>query len=166
MEGQYIFRKAAPGEVSAVFALIMSRVAWMDRVGIQQWNMTKYDECYPLAYYEMRRQKDELFVLEEAATGKLVCVGALFHEDARWPDAEDAYYLHHLAADLGAKGAGSFFLQLAEDYTASHGKQYLRLDSAVDNPVLAQYYTSRGYREAGRCVDGLYEGVLRQKKLF
>ena len=166
MKDKYNFRKALPQEVPTVFALIMSRVAWMDRVGIQQWNMTKYDECYPLAYYETRRQMEELFVLEEASTGKLVCVGALFHEDARWPDAESAYYLHHLAADLGAKGAGSVFLQLAEDYTASQGKQYLRLDSAVDNPVLAQYYTSRGYREAGRCVDGLYEGILRQKKLF
>lgn len=166
MEDKYIFRKAAPREVTAVFDLIMSRVAWMDRVGIQQWNMTKYDECYPLAYYEMRRQKDELFVLEEASTGKLACVGALFHEDERWPDKEAAYYLHHLAADLDFKGAGSIFLQLAERYAADQGMQYLRLDSAVDNPVLENYYTSRGYREAGRCIDGLYEGILRQKKLF
>ena len=165
MADKYIFRKAAPREVTAVFDLIMSRVAWMDRVGIQQWNMTKYDECYPLAYYEMRRQKDELFVLEESSTGKLACVGALFHEDERWPDKEAAYYLHHLAADLDFKGAGSIFLQLAERYAADQGMQYLRLDSAVDNPVLEEYYTSRGYREAGRCIDGLYEGILRQKKL-
>jgi len=166
MKDKYTFRKALPQEVPAVFALIMSRVAWMDRVGIQQWNMTKYDECYPLSYYEQRRQMDELFVLEETATGKLLCVGALFHEDARWPDTESAYYLHHLAADLDAKGAGSIFLRMAEDHTAGQGMQYLRLDSAVDNPVLEEYYTSRGYREAGRCVDGLYEGILRQKKLF
>lgn len=164
METKYLFRKATPQEVPAVFALIMARVAWMDRVGIRQWNMTKYDECYPLAYYEKRRQMDELFVLTEDE--KILCVGALFHEDERWPDAESAYYLHHLAADPDAKGAGSIFLEMAENYTVSQGKQYLRLDSAVDNPVLENYYTSRGYVAAGRCTDGLYEGILRQKKLF
>jgi len=166
MEEEYIFRKATQQEIPAVFALIMRRVAWMDTVGIRQWNTTKYDQRYPLDYYERRRQMDELFVLEDKQSGKILSVGALFHDDERWPDPESAYYLHHLAADLGAKGAGSVFLQLAEDYTASQGKQYLRLDSAVDNPVLEEYYTSRGYREAGRCVDGLYEGILRQKKLF
>lgn len=166
MESNYIFRKALPLEVVEVFAIIMRRVAWMDQVGIQQWNTTKYDECYPLSYYEQRRSKDELFVLEDALTGKILCVGALFQEDERWPDSQSAFYLHHLAAELDAKGAGSIFLQMAEEYAASCGKQYLRLDSAVDNPVLEQYYTIRGYVEAGRCTDGLYEGILRQKKLL
>lgn len=165
MEERYIFRQATRQEVPAVFALIMRRVAWMDRVGIRQWNTTRYDERYPLDYYEQRRQMDELFVLEERATGKLLCVGALFHNDPRWPAPESAYYLHHLAAELDAKGAGSLFLQKAEDYAASRGKQYLRLDSAVGNKTLEDYYTSRGYVEAGRCTDGLYEGILRQKKL-
>lgn len=165
MEHTYIFRKAKKQEVPAVFDLIMSRVAWMDRVGIRQWNTTRYDECYPLDYYESRRQKDELFVLEEQPTGRLVCVGALFHEDARWPDPDSAFYLHHFAAELDAKGIGSVFLQEAEKYTKEQGKTYLRLDSAVGNTVLEDYYTSRGYVEAGRCVDRLYTGILRQKKL-
>ena len=165
MEKRYIFREATGQEVPAVFALIMRRVAWMDRVGIRQWNTTKYDVRYPLDYYEQRRQKGELFVLEEGTTGKLLCVGALFHEDDRWPDQEAAFYLHHFAAELDAKGAGSIFLKEAEAYTASCAMQYLRLDSAVGNETLAQYYTCRGYREVGRCTDGLYKGILRQKKL-
>ena len=165
MEKKYIFRLAAQQEIPAVFNLIMGRVAWMDVVGIRQWNTTKYDERYPLHYYEQRRQQEELFVLEDGATGQIVCVGALFHEDERWPDPESAYYLHHLASHVNAKGTGSIFLQRAEEYTASQGKQYLRLDSAVGNKILEDYYTSRGYVEAGRCVDGLYQGILRQKKL-
>ncbi len=166
MEKNYLFRKAAQQEIPAVFALIMRRVAWMDQVGIRQWNTTKYDERYPLPYYEERRQMDELFVLEDRVTGRILCVGALFHKDVRWSDPESAYYLHHLASDLDAKGAGSIFLQEAESYTASQGKGYLRLDSAVGNKVLEEYYTSRGYVEAGRCTDGLYEGILRQKRLI
>ena len=162
----YIFRKANQAEVPEIFALIMRRVAWMDQVGIRQWNTTKYDQCYPLAYYEERRQKDELFVLTKSSSEKLLCVGALFHQDDRWPEEDAAFYLHHLAAELDAKGAGSIFLKMAEDYTASQGMQFLRLDSAADNPVLADYYTTRGYEAVGSCVDGLYHGILRQKKLW
>lgn len=165
MKEAYIFRQARASEVPAVFHLIMDRVAWMDTVGIRQWNTTKYDERYPLHYYEQRRQQEELFALTDEA-GKLLCVGALFHDDERWPDPESAYYLHHLASAVDAKGTGSIFLEAAERYTASQGKQYLRLDSAVGNKTLEAYYTSRGYVEAGYCKDGLYEGILRQKKLF
>lgn len=165
MVQRYIFRQATKMEISAIFDLIMSRVAWMDQVGIRQWNTTKYDQRYPMDYYEQRRLMEELFVLEDGKTGKLLCVGALFHDDERWPDPESAYYLHHLASALDAKGAGSIFLQQAEAYAASQGKQYLRLDSAVGNKTLEAYYTSRGYVEAGFCKDGLYEGVLRQKRL-
>ena len=162
----YCFRQAKESEIQAVFDLIMGRVAWMDTVGIRQWNATKYDERYPLHYYEQRRKQEELFVLEERASGQIVTVGALFHEDERWPDSASAFYLHHLASRVDKKGTASIFLQLAEEYTAGCGKQYLRLDSAVGNKTLEAYYTSRGYVEAGRCTDGLYEGILRQKKLF
>ena len=166
MNSNYIFRQAKPEEIRAVFDLIMGRVAWMDQVGIRQWNTTKYDQRYPLDYYEMRRQMEELFVLEDTSTGQILSVGALFHEDERWPEPESAFYLHHLASRVDAKGTGSIFLQMAEDYAACMGKQYMRLDSAVGNKTLEAYYTSRGYVEAGRCTDGLYEGILRQKRLM
>lgn len=161
---QFVFRQAEPHEIRAVFDLIMGRVAWMDQVGIRQWNTTKYDERYPLSYYEERRQLEELFVLTDGA-GELLAVGALFHEDERWRSPASAFYLHHLASRVDAKGAGSVFLQMAEEYTARMGKKYMRLDSAVGNKTLEDYYTSRGYVEAGYCKDGLYEGILRQKEL-
>ena len=163
MEKAYVFRQARADEVKKIFDLIMGRVAWMDQVGIHQWNDTKYDERYPLSYYEMRRQKGELFVLAQGE--ELLCVGALFHEDERWPDPENAYYLHHFASATTQKGMGTVFLEEAEKYTKAQGKAYMRLDSAIGNETLERYYESRGYTEAGRCVDGLYKGILRQKKL-
>ena len=165
MEQKLRFRAAAPHEVQAVFDLIMRRVAWMDTVGIRQWNTTKYDRRYPLSYYEQRRQMEELYLLEDTQTGELLCVGALLHEDERWPQQANARYLHHFAAEVGKKGMGSIFLAEAERYAAETGVEYFRLDSAVGNTTLEQYYTSRGYREAGYCEDGLYHGILRQKKL-
>ena len=166
MEKKWVFRAVEPNEVQAVFDLIMRRVAWMDTVGIRQWNTTKYDQRYPLGYYEQRRQMDELFLLEDAQTGEILCVGALFHEDERWTESANARYLHHFAAEVGKKGMGSVFLEEAERYAAETGVEYFRLDSAVGNTALEQYYTSRGYTEGGRCTDGLYAGILRQKKLF
>ena len=165
MEERFLFRAAEAHEVQTVFDIIMDRVAWMDTVGIQQWNTTKYGERYPLDYYEQKRQMDELFLLEDTQTGEILCVGALFHEDERWPEQANARYLHHFASVVGKKGIGSTFLELAEQYAADRGIEYFRLDSAVGNTVLENYYASRGYVEAGLCDDGLYHGVLREKKL-
>lgn len=165
MENRFRFRHALAHEVQAVFDLIMRRVAWMDAVGIRQWNTTKYDQRYPLDYYEQRRQLGELFVLEDTAEGRIVCVGALFHEDERWPQRAAALYLHHFASEVDAKGVGSVFLREAERYAADQGMAFLRLDSAVGNKALEDYYTCRGYVEAGRCEDGLYHGILRQKRI-
>ena len=163
MERKPVFRPVLPEEAPKVFSLVMSRVAWMDRVGIHQWNDTKYDERYPLFYYEQKAHDGELFALEDS--GEFLCVGALFREDARWPEPAKALYLHHFAASVDRKGIGSLFLQEAEKYAKAQGLEYMRLDSAVGNQKLEKYYTSRGYTECGRCQDGLYHGILRQKKL-
>ena len=165
MTEKYRFRQATAAEIPAVLELIMGRVAWMDQVGIRQWNTTKYDQRYPLSYYEQRRKMEELFVLTDGETGEILSVGALLHEDERWPEPESAFYLHHLASRVDAKGTGSIFLQMAEKYAAREGKLYMRLDSAVGNKNLEAFYTARGYVEAGFCKDGLYEGILRQKPL-
>ena len=163
----YVFRQSEPHEVEAVFRLIMSRVRWMDEKGIRQWNVTRYDECYPLEYYEAARRRGDLFVLADEAGGIAACA-VLKKEDDRWSaeqQKERAFYLHHFAARLGDRGAGSRFLELAEEYARRCGVRLFRLDSADDNPRLTAYYDQRGYVPAGHCVDGLYTGILREKVL-
>ncbi|WP_325201378.1 GNAT family N-acetyltransferase [Oscillibacter sp.] len=161
---QYTFRKAKEEEVPQVFQLVLERMRWMDERGIWQWNVTDYDKDYPPSYYEKRRRRGELFVLEDAA-GRLVCAAVLKERDARWSDDSPAIYLHNFVARAGESGAGGAFLRLAEEYALEKGKAYLRLDAAEDNAALAEYYESRGFSEAGRCRDGLYKGILRQKRL-
>ena len=145
--------------------LIHQRIAWMDEVGIRQWNVTDYDGVYPPEYYEECWRRGELFALADTATDRIVCVGALKETDPRWPEESPppAFYLHHLAADIACKGAGRIFLSEAELHASRTGKMYMRLDSAIDNPALTRYYEALGYLPAGRCVDGLYEGILLQK---
>ena len=165
---RFIFRRAEEHEVTAVFELIMARVRWMDEVGIRQWNVTDYALCYPLSHYEAARVRGDLFVMTDAR-GEIAACAVLRQEDERWPQAmqaaQPAFYLHHLAARIGARGAGRIFLQMAEAYAARQGKTRMRLDSADDNAFLTAFYTGLGYVPVGGCVDGLYSGILREKVL-
>ena len=165
MKNTYIFRQIKKEELPAFFDIILSRMKWMDEVGIKQWNVTKYDEVYPLSYYEEKRQAGQLFVLEKVETGEIVCGAVLKEHDERWEDDPPAIYLRNFATRLDSKGVGILFMEYAEKYAVSCNKEYFRLDSADDNIPLAKYYENLGFVSVGSCVDGAYSGILRQKKL-
>ncbi len=170
---KYIFREIEKNEIPEMFEMVLARMRWMDEVGIKQWNVTKYDECYPMDYYESKRQKGEAFVLIDTEKNRIVCAGVMKEKDdrGRWADVlkgahdEGAVYLHHLVTRLDAKGSGMIFIEFAEKLARERGKKYFRLDSAVGNTKLEKYYTQQGYYPVGKCIDRLYHGVLREKKL-
>lgn len=169
-ENEYIFRPIKKEEIPQMFSIILDRMKWMDKVGIRQWNVTYYDEVYPIEYYEEHRLAGEVFVLEKKADGSIAAAAVLKNEDDRWENVScyrerSAFYLHNFASVIGEKGAGAVFLSLAEKYAKSVGKECLRLDSADDNEKLSAYYTEKGYRAVGHCFDGLYSGTLREKQL-
>lgn len=163
----YRFRRATEQDVIQVFALYEERVRWMDEKGLKQWNATDYLEVYPAAYYRKRAEKGNLFVLEKRTDQRIVGAVVLLSEDERWREkkGEKAYYIHNLVTSVSAAGAGKQLLQELETMAVSEGKEYLRLDCAVDNPVLNEYYESMGYVAAGHCQDGPYCGVRREKRL-
>ncbi len=165
MNDRYIFRKVLENELEIIFNLIQARVKWMDEVGIKQWNVTDYAGVYPMSHYKACFDKDEIFVLEDTKTSEIVCVGVLKSEDERWSTGNDAFYVHHLASKIGEHGVGKLFLECAQKHSKACGKKYLRLDSAIDNPRLSKYYEDLGYKPVGECVDGAYEGILREKEL-
>ena len=162
---EFVLRPALAQDMEAIYAILDGRIRWMDRVGIRQWNTTDYWGCYPQSHYIRLAQTGELMVFLE--NGILTGVGALLREDPRWEDGREvsAYYLHHFATALTHPGAGSRMLKALEDYTRTQGMQRLRLDCAVDNDFLNRYYESRGYPMCGSCIDGAYEGNLREKWL-
>ena len=163
---EYRLLPATPSRMEAVYQIIDARIQWMDRVGIRQWNTTDYWAVYPKSYYCMRADSGELMVYVDRED-TVVAVGALLREDPRWEDGltTNAWYLHHFATALDKPGIGAKMLKSLEDYTKSCGKDYLRLDCAVDNAFLNHYYEGKGYVLRGTCVDGLYEGNLREKLL-
>ena len=105
--------------------------------------------------------------LGTSGSDAVAAVGALLREDPRWEDGltTNAWYLHHFATALDKPGVGAEMLKSMETYTKACGKDYLRLDCAVDNAFLNSYYEGKGYAMRGTCVDGPYEGNLREKLL-
>ena len=165
MIDKYIFRKIEKDEIPEMFNLIIERIQWMDKKGIKQWNITNYEKVYPQSYYEEKRKKGEVFVLQDIATGQIVSAAILQESDERWSDKISALYLHNFVAKIGEKGVGSIFIKEAEKYAIQKGKKYFRLDSAKDNTQLSRFYEDLGFIKVGNCDEGLYSGVLRQKQL-
>ena len=145
----YDFRLAKNNEIDTIFSLYKKRIQWMDKSGIQQWNMTNYLEVYPISYYADRQRLGELYVLrkEDVVIGAVV----LLQSDECWPQMADspAYYVHNLVTELSVKGAGKIILSEVEKMAIRKGIQFLRLDCAVDNKFLNEYYESMGYKMVG-----------------
>lgn len=167
------FRKAKLQDVDAIMALVQHRIDWMNEVGLHQWNETDYFGRYPRKYWE---GNINYFLVGETDNNHVVVAIALYNEDIRWtrdgvlndnslPVDAKAYYLHHLVTDTKCKGVGREMLLFVEQYAKQNGINLLRLDSAVGNTKLEEYYTSIGYSTCGTCHDQLYRGILRQKVL-
>lgn len=157
----YEFRKANIEDIDLIIELIQKRIDWMDEVGIKQWNTTNYMECYPRSHFV--DILNDLYVVTKDK--EIICAGTLYESDDRWTKKGSAYYIHHLVTDFGYKGLGYFFLDNALVLARKNNKEYLRLDSATTNTKLEKYYTDYGFIPVGTCIDGLYEGILREIKL-
>ena len=165
MNDKYIFRKIREDEICQMFQMIIERIKWFDEKGIKQWNVTNYDKVYPKSYYQEKRKAGELFVLEDREKNQIVCGAVLKKDDNRWEDKSPALYLHNFVSKIEEKNVGGIFLKFAEEYALKNEKKYFRLDSAESNKNLAKYYELHGFIPVGRCEEGLYKGILREKDL-
>ena len=115
MNRDYLFREIKKEEIPQMFSMILQRIEWMDRQGIEQWNKTGYIQAYPQSYYEEEREKGEVFVLADRSTGELVSAAVLKEMDERWTDDRPALYLHNFVSRIAVKNAGSIFLYLLKN---------------------------------------------------
>lgn len=164
-KNQYQFRQAKKEEVNQMFHLILERMKWMEEKGIVQWIVGEYEEIYPESYYEEERQKGHLYVLQDVQMKEIVCGAVLLSEDSRWNDQKKAIYIHNFASKIGVKSVGKIFIKCVEDFAKEKNQDYVRLDSAKTNQTLASYYESQGYISVGKCQEGMYQGILREKKI-
>ena len=62
-------------------------------------------------------------------------------------------------------GAGKAILREAEKLAKVRGMEAIRLDCIEGNEPLNAWYESQGYFPCGTCIDGPYNGILREKLL-
>ena len=156
--------QAAPGEAEKAMALIRSRVAWMDRRDIDQWNRSGYLDHYPLEFFRQEARLGRLYFLRDGAGEETACA-VLLEEDERWPDDPPALYIHSLAGAVGRPGAGEQMLLRCMELARARGKAYVRLDCPMANGPLNAYYEGLGFRLAGSVNEDWYVGNLRQYRL-
>ena len=116
-----------------------------------------------LALRPKRRGPRELIVM-----GATLITSVLVLASVLRPSAEQSvllYLLPNLPLAFRLDGVGRVMLAWAEDFARARGKAFLRLDSQRVNRPLSRYYEALGYRAAGTCVEGTYEGILREKPL-
>ena len=155
-----IFKKSEDLDYIECFNLIKQRIDWMNKNGISHWNKSNYTNVYPLSHYLALQNNGQLFVLKDDK--ELLAFGALLEEDERWNDKKSAFYLHHLTSKVSYKKYGKKFIIEAIKYAVLKDKKYFRLDSSKDYPKLEDYYKQFGFVECGECIDGNYQGILRQ----
>jgi hypothetical protein len=161
-----IFQRASACDVSHIYSLIRTRIAWMDDQGIESWNKTDYLDRFPEAYFLKKYHTGELYVLR-GSDGELHVAVVLLTEDKRWdglPPAH-AYYLHNLVSAPDAHGAGRTILHCVETLAHQNGKEVLRLDCIRGSKAINRFYERAGYLACGECKDGPYHGILREKRL-
>ena len=115
------FIKLPPEKAPQMFDLVLERMKWMDKKGIEQWNVMDYDEVYPLSYYEQKCSEGRAFALENK-DGAILCAAVLLEHDSRWSDDAPAIYVHNLVSKVGAGNAGAEFLRRAGEYALSINK--------------------------------------------
>lgn len=130
----------------------------------------------------MALDRDDLFVLLDNTSGKIVGTAILNqiqvpeYAGAPWVyDVPDhaVMVMHTLVIDPDEKGKGygGEFAAFYEEYAASHGCRYLRIDTNARNFVARAFYKALGYKEIAivPCVfNGLPDVnlVLLEKKLI
>ncbi len=121
---------------------------------------------YPPDDYADMQRRGLLFVLE-GENGALLGAVVLLPEDERWNGRPSgrAWYVHNLVTAIGASGAGKAILREARKLASSRSMESMRLDCADDNMRLNAWYESQGYFPCGTCIDGPYNGILREKLL-
>ncbi len=164
----YKFTLADHSALQHIYTLIDKRIEWMDKMGIQQWNVTNYWEVYPKNYYINELKNKNLYVLKRNKDEAIIGAVVIFDVDVRWKDDYDvpAYYIHNFVTDINEKGAGKFMLKCIQELAINNNKICLRLDCATSNKNLNDYYKQEGFVLVGQCIDGNYFGNKREKRFF
>jgi GNAT superfamily N-acetyltransferase len=132
--GDVLVRPAGPGEVDVVLDLLAEAAAWLRSRGIEQWPRRFPAESVQGA------------LLVEKAGRPIATLAVADEDSALWgPDTAPAYYVSRLAVGQHGTGLGHRLIDWVSGKAVEHGRQYVRLATARDNPALRRYYERAGF---------------------
>lgn len=158
---------AQPYDLNSIYSLFEQRVKWMDEKGIRQWNVTHYLQAYTKDYFLEMIQQKKMYIIKNYSENEIISAVVLKEQDELWSESvsDSAYYIHNLVTSSNYKGIGDECIKLIHDLAILYKKDYIRLDCAVDNQFLNQYYQLKGYNLVGECTEGLYKGNKREFRI-
>lgn len=138
---------ARPEHAEGIVALRNRLAEWLQGRGIDQWRPGEFDPDGVAA--EIRRGEWWVVVADEDPHRVLASVQVIWADPRVWGEQDEpAGYVHGVAVDrcLAGTGTGRALIRHAEHVTAVSGRDVVRLDCDVNNPVLARFYQGLGYR--------------------
>lgn len=148
-------------ELQKAHGLIIDISKWLQEKGMKQWETPISWEAFEAA--AIRGEVFGLFLGDELAGS----VTLTKMKDSYWGETVGpALYLHRLVVSRAFKGQdlGDKLIKWAQSYTHEEGYEYLRLDCRDSNPILKEYYKSKGFTFKG-LGEGLHSYALFEKKL-
>ena len=141
-------RKADADDAKDVAALIKEAVAWLARLGADQWQGPQFGD------------PDRIMISLGQGTTWAVCadgslIGCVTLDESADPEfwsgsdnPASALYLHRMvvARTRAHEKVGSAILDWASQQAAARGKQWLRLDAWSSNSRLHAYYERQGFQ--------------------
>jgi GNAT superfamily N-acetyltransferase len=153
-------RRAGPGDIEVVLAVLADAAAWLRARGVDQW-----PDRFPVDWVMPAIDRGETWLAD--VDGEVFGTLVVQWEDpifwAGFP--RDAGYLHRLAVRRTGRGQGGVLLRWAEQHAAGHGKTFLRLDCVAENAGLRGYYERAGYAHVGDVTVGEYTQARYEKRV-
>jgi RimJ/RimL family protein N-acetyltransferase len=131
-----------------VLGVLDGAAAWLAAAGIRQW-----PQRFAADWIAPSVERGETWLVRAGirAAGTVT----LDWSDPVWDDCPGAAgYLHRMAVERWAAGAGRAILAWAADQARVHGAAALRLDCVSTNPRLRAYYEAAGFHHRGEVEVG------------
>ena len=142
--GHLRFVRATPEDVAQVVAVLDDAAAWLAASGIRQW-----PDRFEPEWVTPSLERGETWLVR-TTDGRTVGTFTLGWADQLWTDrAGKAGYIHRMAIERRAAGAGRVILAWAGAQARSHDAIALRLDCVAANAGLRAYYEAAGFQHCG-----------------
>ena len=162
LSGDMVIWAAQPGDEHTVLDLLAEAAAWLQGRGIAQWPAR-----FPASSVRRQIAAGEALLVGQPSHA-VATVAVADHDADLWgADAEPAYYISRLAVARRVSGGrlGYRLIDWVALKAAEHGRRYVRLATAGNNPVLRHYYERAGFQHVADPPHARWPTSLYQRQV-